>query len=297
MIKFSQALQQYGETVRLDHAPLGSYRHIARGTRPLVKFVSLDREDDDQQFYGMEMEIPFREEQDGKCIRMPADMAQCVYPFGSAYWDAGVEVVTCPATYKAQKVIVKRFFDRSGVGTTLQVEPRVGSGNHIHISTEPLGPRETSVIWEIVNTPVPAIHDLVSKVAQREHRMRSTYGATRKMVEKSIKFFKDNQWKDSNLPNTWAIQLKKELGIEPDFRALSFGKGPAIGMFRDMGDGTTHEIRIFQAPVNCLEANKNLDFVRSCIDFAQVEEEAEVYPAWLTKNSETYPDLHEFLRA
>ena len=296
MIKFAQALQQYGETIRLDCAPIGNYRYNDQGTRPLVKFVSLDGEDDDQQFYGMEMEIPFGMHTD-KPEKLPADMAQCVYPFGSAYWDAGVEVVTCPATYRAQKVIVQRFFDRSGVGTTLQVRPYEGSGNHIHISTEPLGPRETSVLWEIVNTPVSAVHDLVTKIAQREHGMRGTRNVSRKTMEKNIRLFKDNGWKDTNLPNTWATQVKKELGMKLDFRALSFGKGPAIGMFRDMGDGTTHEIRIFRAPVNCLEANKNLDFVRSCIDFAKVEEEAEAYPAWITKHSKSYPELHEFLRA
>lgn len=130
MIGYTQALQHY------KNIPLGRPEAYGgwegRSKRSTAEFVHLasELEKKTPRYFGVEMELD-------ENLYIPK-LQELIHPFGHVYADGSPasEVVTSPATLRATKTIVQRFwrkFKKAG----LSHKPKRHLGSHIHFSGSP----------------------------------------------------------------------------------------------------------------------------------------------------------------
>lgn len=273
-MKFKAALTKFGATppVPLNRENMSSWNEGMNARR--ASFVHLNASDlaTNGLYFGLEMELPFQPERDTyqwyqqpSALNLLNKVYGCLYPFGTCYFDSGIETVTSPATYQAQKRILAYFWNNFNK-LDLEMREREHSGNHVHISAAAFKDDAHALrFWRIFNRD--RFRDLRVSIAQRPLSIMPSVN------DKSV-----------------------ELYAEGDLtQYLRSGRTGATAMNTDH---KTHEVRIFRHPTSYLEAAKNLDFVKSAYDFtaavASVEPTPGEYFEFLAGMDSSYPDLREF---
>ena len=163
--------------------------------------------------------------------------------------------MTCPATYTAQKRILKYFWERfeaTEPATFRRATP--AAGTHVHVSSAAFTPEHAKRFYAFFNES--SLYHLRNAVAQRRPTLYCEVNP----------------------------QFRTGLGYRNKYQACFMNT-----------EHQTHEVRIFRHPKTFLESAKCLDFVKSAYDFTvnEVEVGGLAYMDWL--KLENYPHLAEFV--
>lgn len=154
MIYYTQALQKYRGVISAN-VGLGNWTHHDPAVTAAFVHVPFDPKAG-VRYFGIEMEL-------NDCLPLKR-LQELIHPFGHVYHDGSPasEVVTSPATLRATKTIVRRFW-RNFAKTDMHTGPAGHRGSHIHFSGSPAALKVAQFINLQDNKPFN------DRIGQRNH--------------------------------------------------------------------------------------------------------------------------------
>lgn len=190
----------------------------------------------------------------------------------------GLEICSAPATISVHKEEFKPFFD---VVENIKLEARANCGMHVHVDRSGLTELQIGKILSFMYNK--ANRPFINKIAGRKDNSYCSLAE-----EKS---FTSGVYYDANTSVDYTHRLRR--GASERYSGIN------------LTNGATIEFRIFASTVSYDEFNKNLEFVKSMIDFTKMGavnvkslkdfESQEVYTNFVKKNRKEYPNLFKFI--
>lgn len=253
------------------------YQQYSARAERVFQFKSKKEDGIKPLFLGVELELENRTSQNLLATWKLLKTHAIIKRDGSV--SSGIEICSAPATYNVQKEEFKAFFDNVAAMKLLAKE---NCGMHVHVDRANLTELQIGKMLSFMYNKEN--RDFINKISGRkdnsycslEHNQKLTSGVS--YVDQSD------------------VQYGRRLR-----RTQSSGRYTGLNLAPEK----TIEFRIFASTVSYTVFLKNLEFVKSMIDFTkpsavQVKSikdfaEKEVYLAFLQNNKRDYPNLVQFL--